>query len=366
MASPQHGERTFSRRSSISNTDSEASFVSAKAPGNDPSQGSADAGRGQSEAPPARVRKSSSPRREAHKPSSSTLINANSPSTTRDVSSNSNRDITNNTSDHHLYVDAAALEQNLDAKSPQPSAHNSPAPLSPPVASYFTAQSGASGPEARSPPSKRRPPASRSSHGIETFSGPPPALSTQRSHQAETAWRSPPGNDPPNQPALRFKGTETNGSIASILQGTHLSKNDPRSAEPVKLAKESAAPNPASANIRPSDMPHLRDSPLMEEEDEDATLRMSLGDDRQSVQRPSSDGERDPRQDLFLDLARSDLVTNDSPETVSRSERRRVSERDFLTLSLNSVTWATFCNRVQATVFFFKLSYSVSRTKDSN
>ncbi|KAI9720810.1 MAG: hypothetical protein M1812_002649 [Candelaria pacifica] len=55
-----------------------------------------------------------------------------------------------------------------------------------PTSSYFAPQPESLGLEVRSPFSKRAP-ASRSSHGIETSSGPPPALSTQRSYTAEAS-----------------------------------------------------------------------------------------------------------------------------------------------------------------------------------
>ena len=64
------------------------------------------------------------------------------------------------------------------------------------VGSYFSSHPGASSDlEARSPPANKRPPASRSSHGIETFSGPPPALSTQRTRSTDN-WRLTPAKDP--------------------------------------------------------------------------------------------------------------------------------------------------------------------------
>lgn len=47
--------------------------------------------------------------------------------------------------------------------------------------SYLSSQPGSSGVESRSPANKRAP-ASRSSHGIATANGPPPALITQRSY----------------------------------------------------------------------------------------------------------------------------------------------------------------------------------------
>ena len=84
---------------------------------------------------------------------------------------------------------------NLDTKIKSQSTipHTSPIKIQTPLhsssgASYFASQPGASGLEARSPANKR-PPASRSSHGVETSNGPPPALSTQRSHSNDSAWR---------------------------------------------------------------------------------------------------------------------------------------------------------------------------------
>ncbi len=94
------------------------------------------------------------------------------------------------------------------------SSARSPAPTS----SYFAPQPESSGFVARSPFAKRAP-ASRSSHGIETSSGPPPALSTQRSYTAEAARSS---NSPAQQPPPRPR-TEASSDLVkwnSIRFGT--------------------------------------------------------------------------------------------------------------------------------------------------
>ena len=65
------------------------------------------------------------------------------------------------------------------------------APLSTSGESYFPQHPRAGSNEPRSP-QVRRPPASRSSHGIATKAGPPPALSTQRTYTQSPGRTTPP------------------------------------------------------------------------------------------------------------------------------------------------------------------------------
>jgi hypothetical protein len=100
------------------------------------------------------------------------------------------------------------------------------APQLPSGESYFTTQTAASGTEARSPANKR-PPASRSSHGIETSTGPPPALSTQRTLTTDGAWKFP---------------------LSEDLRQRYPLSTSKRSAgpEPLRITQRAATNNPAS------------------------------------------------------------------------------------------------------------------------
>ena len=189
----------------------------------------------------------------------------------------------------------------------------SPLPLASQSASYFALQPGASGNEARSPSSKR-PPASRSSHGIETFSGPPPALSTRRSYNAESPWRNPPSSDSraTHPPVVH------SSSIDSIVRQPNHFTNDPvlgavRPAQSQELLK-------VGGGTREMDEPHEVQSGS--EEDQDSTIRINGHKGRHirndSGQQPSQSSQ----EDLFLNLARADSVVHDGPELSNKSERK--------------------------------------------
>ena len=123
---------------------------------------------------------------------------------------------------HHHNIKST---RDRDTGSASPLAHipgkeQSPLPLPhpPPAVSHFAPPPYAS--EPRSPPN-RRPPASRSSYGIETSSGPPPALSTQLSSPTEKNWKHATGVF--NRLGSRKRTTESLG--ASIHGGPTLSSH---------------------------------------------------------------------------------------------------------------------------------------------
>ena len=201
-------------------------------------------------------------------------------------------------------------------------------PLSPPTGSYFPAQPASIlGPEPRSPTQRRpRPPASRSSHGIETHSGPPPALSTQRSYNAEPPWRTQPPADPATTPKPLPQRAETDDRFSSVSQTSRSSTHDRRKSEPSRFT-DSVRPLSSAGKIAPADMTHQSKARLLEE-DEDPTLR--INGQRTARSGHSGQGrEGQPQQtspeDLFLDLVRGDSVVDDASDVISRSERRRVS-----------------------------------------
>ena len=208
--------------------------------------------------------------------------------------------------------------------------------------SYFLPQPGASGIEARSPANKRAP-ASRSSHGIETANGPPPALSTQRSPQSystEDSWRYPASTD---QLALRPQLTHralqglaaagttsrTNSSNSTIRladvsfdRGTNLeaSENTSYTQRDIRTERSDMSATTPWLNGQHSSEP-----------DPDRTIRIS---DSTTVAGRGEEGKatregakaRQLQEDLFLDLAHTDVSMQDVTDPAVRVDRRRVSE----------------------------------------
>ena len=193
--------------------------------------------------------------------------------------------------------------------------------LSPPAASYFTRQPGVSGCDARSP-FTRRAPASRSSQGIETLSGPPPALSTQRSYTADSGRNHAPPSDltqPSHQARKDGRGSSKQGTATPTAQDR---SEDGR---PVRLddsKAKMAVPRRA------------RDDYTLEEGQDQVTLRANdfsrpdqsdhrgeMGDNRLEGRSQAS------QEDLFLNMAQADAAANGDSDPSYRKQRRRV--RDF-------------------------------------
>ena len=193
----------------------------------------------------------------------------------------------------------------------------SPLPLAPQPGSYFALQPGASGNEARSPPSKR-PPASRSSHGIKTSSGPPPALSTRRSYNAESPWRNPPSSDSraTHPPVVH------SSSIDSIVRQPHNNTNDP--VAPITLGGVRPAQSQelliVGGGTLKMDEPHEIQSGS--EEDQDLTIRINGHKGRHTRNESGQQPSQSSQEDLFLNLARADSVVHDGPELSNKSERK--------------------------------------------
>ena len=192
--------------------------------------------------------------------------------------------------------------------------------LAPQSASYFAHQPGASGNEARSPPS-RRPPASRSSHGIETASGPPPALSTRRSYNAESPWRNPSSDPRTTRPPIIHSA-----SIDSVVTQTDNSANDSTESNTLEGAHQTRAQKSSTAEGGTIAMDGRYEVPPGIEEDRDSTLRIN-GHNINSARHDRKDSGQQPSQssheDLFLNLARADSVVDEGPAPSNRSERRR-------------------------------------------
>ena len=215
---------------------------------------------------------------------------------------------------------------------------SSPSPLSTPSqnfstplfsskTSYFSPQPGTSSLDPRSTPIRRQP-ASRSSHGIETLSGPPPALSTQRSYTAESTRRQPsPAELTVARPNPRPR-SKTELCIDSGARWVNPSTNDNRSIQPSKLTTSIV-----QGTTRKEGKMAVRDSQFQNtsyfDDDQDRTVR-NLEDLRSSAEINGSGGQWEEQskplhEDLFLNLAKADALTGETEDGTSKSERRRVS-----------------------------------------
>ena len=190
--------------------------------------------------------------------------------------------------------------------------------------SYFTSQPGASGLEPRSPQNKR-PPASRSSHGIETSSGPPPALSTQRSYNGEIPWRSPPPIVPRTLHALSSNPINTTHSIDSIVRLSQRTTNEGSGSNSSIVARTARSKSLENDGLM-STMAGKSNGNLASEDDRDSTLRM-YGKQWEERRHDGNNGIREQsassNEDLFLNLAKADSVSGDSNEASARRERQR-------------------------------------------
>ena len=169
-------------------------------------------------------------------------------------------------------------------------------------ASYFSVQPASSGLEPRSPFNKK-PPASRSSHGIETRSGPPPALSTQRSYNADSPWRaSPKSPQAPIQSNVRA-GMDSERRTAGL----------PKAQSRRNMGADRRSLDTMATKWR---------ARSAENDDEDPTVRVN------GRHAQSSSLDIQPHgysEDLFLNLASSNTPADDRSNVGSLVERRRVS-----------------------------------------
>ncbi|KAL9117328.1 MAG: hypothetical protein Q9187_006136 [Circinaria calcarea] len=186
--------------------------------------------------------------------------------------------------------------------------------------SYFALQPGSSGLEARSPAPKR-PPASRSSHGIETFSGPPPALSTRRTYSTERAWRRPPATDPPavhsrlTPRALANLDAANNAIEAAtnyFARDPKSPSNDPSESSPTNTRTQSM-PSAAGDRMTPTARKTQTNRKIAREDEEDSTLCGESS--RESNRLPTDDSHgneagcsHSSQEDLFLKLASADAT----------------------------------------------------------
>ncbi|KAL9578045.1 MAG: hypothetical protein Q9212_005974 [Teloschistes hypoglaucus] len=178
---------------------------------------------------------------------------------------------------------------------------------------YFSSQPAASGIEARSP--AKRAPASRSSHGIPTANGPPPALITQRSYHAEP-WRTSPAADTPKRPTASPHQPQSHSGGTTLDRRNSL---DSRTSGKSRLnPMNGATPN---LSVRQPD----------EQEEDDETLRVPHGAGAKgtnafngitSVVSQEEDQTYSSTEDLFLHLAHAESEAGNASDSASRTGRR--------------------------------------------
>ena len=214
-----------------------------------------------------------------------------------------------------------ASGQQLDLS---PTSKALPAPPLTPGGSYFAQQPGASGAEPRSPLT-RRPPASRSSHGIETSSGPPPALSTQRSYNADSPWRIPPSSKTKIARPNLSQRPSTSASIDSIVKQAHQSTHEDSDSSP-SVARVARSKSLTHDGIGTAMAGRYSSTRSEDEEDQNTTIRIygtKSNANRKSTEEGLQDKPSSSNEDLFLNLARAESVVDDASETSTRRERRR-------------------------------------------
>ncbi|KAL8948354.1 MAG: hypothetical protein Q9222_005450, partial [Ikaeria aurantiellina] len=192
--------------------------------------------------------------------------------------------------------------------------------LQPAQGSYFSSQSGTSGIEARSP-ANRRAPASRSSHGIPTSNGPPPALITQRSYHGDP-WRNPPSIEPSNSSAPASKLSPPKETTRKL----------PRSNSINSKRKETSELDDMNGNAD-SMAPSHRRRYSTEGEDDDTLRSLKVAGQEikhrsattKEIDNGSNQGEDhsySSHEDLFLHLARAESDAGSFADPVKSTARR--------------------------------------------
>jgi hypothetical protein len=234
-------------------------------------------------------------------------------------------------------------------KSPLISTGGSAAPL---ADSYFNHPSATSPNRPQDNRRGRRAPASHSSNGIETFTGPPPALSTQHAIPAEPAPASRPQNNSTTewalaQQQLAFESLKS----PTIQEATKSAKKFPSSPSttsttpripPIRSFRSSATR--ASLEMNGRSLQHYESPDDEGVYDRDRTLRALEGysdEERRTQRRPYSRERQDRREengspeDLFLNLALDDLSRQsnnheDRDNINVTTHKRRVVSYPFL------------------------------------
>lgn len=257
------------------------------------------------------------------------LSNDQSALRTRNSSSSTN-------SRHHLRNNSAiVISTPLNTTIPRPSdTVSAKRPVSSPstpsyslTPTYSTKQPGGLGFDPKSP-SSRRQPASRSSHGIETSTGPPPALITQRSYTTDSAWKQHNSLD----------GTRHSKYRPDSQESVDLMTTDERNAAVVTKATSTVRRRPEMAPEKASTMASTERRHREHDKNRDSTLRnfdpvASSNLDLAASAKQSGHATlhhvdeltKSSQEDLFLILARSNSLADNAKDISLKGERRRVS-----------------------------------------
>ncbi|KAL8795288.1 MAG: hypothetical protein Q9182_007550 [Xanthomendoza sp. 2 TL-2023] len=196
-------------------------------------------------------------------------------------------------------------------------------PLSSAQGSYFSSQPGSSGIEARSP-ANRRAPASRSSHGIPTANGPPPALITQRSYHGDH-WRNPTPTELANLPpsSHRQPQAKESGSLPARKNSTNSKtsggiRSEAMNGNGIERGATSIASSYRQRHIG-------EDDDTLRTHDGTSKPHRHHGNSSNGWNRsgaPEDDHSYSSHEDLFLHLARADAEASNPSDTAKKTGRR--------------------------------------------
>lgn len=247
-----------------------------------------------------------------------------------------------NSRHHHLRNNSATvISTPINTSIPRPSdtssakrpvSSPSTPSYSPSTSTYFTKQPGGLGFDPRSPPSRRQP-ASRSSHGIETLTGPPPALITQRSYTTDSAWKQTTPLDGSRHSKYR---SDTQKSI-DLIKSAQLTAGETDGGVASK-PRTSVHRRPEMAGEKTGMMAAIEKRHRGHDEDQDSTLRNFgpvassyldfAANEKRSGHVTINDADeqtKSSQEDVFLILARSNSLAGNAKDITLKGERRRVS-----------------------------------------
>lgn len=262
----------------------------------------------------------------------------------------------------------------------RPASSPSPAVYSHPTVTHFNQQPGGLVVEPRSPPTRRQP-ASRSSHGIQTSTGPPPALSTQRSYTNESAWKQPATLEV-SQSKYR---PHTQKTIDSIINSAR-SNTDEKGSSLAYKATSSIRRRSEIVGANTATMAGFERRHRGHDEDQDLTLRnfdpvassySSLpanekGSGRATINN-ADEQTKTSQEDLFLILARSNSMADNAKDDTLKGERRRVSLdscRSYYTFAPSFyklfLTWTCTDLVTQMTILIISLTNLIAKNYSDN
>ncbi|KAL8928133.1 MAG: hypothetical protein Q9172_001043 [Xanthocarpia lactea] len=198
---------------------------------------------------------------------------------------------------------------------------SSPSALLGTTQTYFSTQSAI---EARSLANKRAP-ASRSSHGIPTANGPPPALITQRSYHGDP-WRNPLPTDQSDLPTTPHLQPQTNEGRDTLARRNSTNSRTGGEATPhpmdSSVAERGATSNPPAGNQR--DNADGDDDTLRHvDASKFSTRRLTNGASGASHNGGQEDDHSySSHEDLFLNLACADSEAGNNSNATKKTGRR--------------------------------------------